>query len=74
MVRGGWRGAAAAATLLLTPGFPHAEDVGVLVGVPVQQLRSVLAEVDLEAPDSEVRIAARLRWREGRGAADAEHR
>lgn len=34
--------------------FPHAEDVGVLLGVPVQQLLSVLAEVGLEAADSEM--------------------
>lgn len=54
--------------------FPHAEDVGVLLGVPVQQLLSVLAEVGLEAADSEMRTAARLRGLEGRCAADAEHR
>lgn len=51
-----------------------AEDAGVLVGVPVQQLLSVLAEVDPEAADRAMRTAAHPRRLEGRRAAGAGHR
>lgn len=44
------------------------------MGVPVQQLLSVLAEVDPEAADREMRTAARPRRLEGRRAAGAGHR
>lgn len=64
----------AAVPLRLTRGFLHAEDVGVLLGVPVPQVRSVLAEVDLEAADWEMRIAASPGRLEGWCPADAAHR